>query len=108
MTRQPDRPAFLRPDGRTYRPRKPGLRAHGWENQNGADGRHGVIVFGTLDPDKATPLAAEAIMYWHDGECVPATPEPGWYRDGYHWGERTWITDEKRGAPGVMFTCEGS
>lgn len=28
------------------------------------------------------------------------------HRDGYRWNQRTWIRDEQRGAPGVMFTWE--
>jgi hypothetical protein len=67
-----------------------------------------VIVFGTLDVAAALALAAEMMRYWYDAECAPVGPDPDWYRDGYLWGERTWVRDGKRGAPGVMFTCEGS
>lgn len=94
---------ITRPDGRTYRPRKPGLRTRPWSNDD--DGRHGVIILGTLDPEKAYPRAEREIRYWHDMECRPTHPEPGWYRNGYDHNGSAWIIDEKRGAPGVAFTC---
>lgn len=97
---------LTRPNGKPYRPRKPGLRTRPWGNDD--TDRHGVVVLGTLDPEEAHPQAAEWIMYWHDTECRPAHPEPGWYRDGYDHTGPAWIIDEKRGAPGVMFTCEDS
>lgn len=94
-----------RPDGRPYRPRKPGLRARPWGE---VGDRHGVIVFGTLDTERARTFAAETITYWHDAKCHPVRPEPGWWRDGYNYEGRAWIPDDKRGAPGVSFTCEES
>lgn len=89
---------ITRPNGKPYRPRSSGLRAHAWEGED--DG--GVIVFGTLDPDRARPLAAEVCAHWY-GMPVVLDPAPGWYRDGFEYGERRWIRDEERGAPGVMF-----
>lgn len=93
---------ITRPNGKPYRPRKPGLRARAWDNQE--DGC-GVIVFGTLDPDRARPFATEMCNYWHDLP-VAADPQPGWYREAFVYGDLRWIGDEKRGAPGVMFTAE--
>lgn len=93
---------LTRPDGRIYRPRK-GLRAHAWENAN----EDGAIVFGTLDPDEALPLAQQACDHWYgDPGYIACRPRPGWYRDGFEHGRRTWIEDERRGAPGVMFTYD--
>ncbi len=94
-----------RPNGKPYRPRTNSLRAQAWEN-HGHDERAGVIVFGTLNPDEARSLAQESAAYWYgDADCNQLTdPGPGWYRDGFVNGERTWIQDAERGAPGVMFT----
>lgn len=90
-----------RPNGKPYRARTAELRAHSWEE----DDDRGVIVFGTLDPERARPFADEMCAYWHS---VPLAvdPVPGWYRDAFRYGERCWIPDEKRGAPGVMFRAE--
>jgi hypothetical protein len=98
---------MTRPDGRAYRPRKPGLRVHAWENPgNFDDERAGVIVLGTLDPDEARQIAQDACASWYgDADSFRlADPGPGWYRDGFVRGERAWIEDEQRGTPGVMFT----
>lgn len=95
-----------RPNGRPYRPRKSGLRARAWEN-DGHDDACGVIVFGTLDPEKARPLALDSAAHWY-GKGVVTDPGPGWYRDAFERGERTWVIDEESGAPGVMFTWEES
>lgn len=92
---------FRRPDGRVYRPRKPGLRAHAWENFGEACG---VIVFGTLDPDAADDFARQSAAYWYGEGGLLYDPVPGWWRDGFGSHGRMWIADEKRGAPGVMFT----
>lgn len=91
---------IIRPNGKTYRPRKPGMRAYPLEDDYGYD--FGVMVLGTLDPDRAQPFASEMCAYWFD---MPAAvdPVPGWYRDGFQNGQRSWIRDEERGAPGVMF-----
>jgi hypothetical protein len=91
---------ITRPDGRPYRPRKPGLRAHAWENSDEA----GVIVFGTLDPDAAQAFALESAAYWYGPGGAVVDPSPDWFRDCFRWGERRWERDEKRGAPGVQFT----
>ena len=93
---------ITRPDGRIYRPRKPGLRAHAWEG----DDEQGVIVFGTLDPTEAEAFALESSAYWYGTGGAVVDPEPDWFRDCFRWGERRWERDEVRGAPGVKFTWE--
>ncbi|MFJ1539196.1 hypothetical protein ACIODS_11705 [Micromonospora chalcea] len=94
--------ALTRPNGKTYRPRKPGLRAHSWRND---DDTCGVIVFGTLDPERAHAFAVEMCRYWH-GLPEAVDPKPWWYRQTFISGELTWTEDAERGAPGVMFTAE--
>ncbi len=96
---------FTRPNGKLYRPLASGLRARAWEN-DGYDGRSGVIVFGTVDPGEARQFAGEAAAYWFgDGDTFEiCDPVPGWWRDGYCFTGRAWIEDVDRGAPGVMFT----
>lgn len=91
---------ITRPDGRPYRPRKPGLRARAWEN----DDEQGVIVFGTLDSAAASQFALESAAYWYGGGGSVVDPEPDWFRDCFRGGERRWERDEHRGAPGVRFT----
>lgn len=95
------REQFTRANGKTYRPRKPGLQAHSWEN-HGYDENCGVIVFGTLDPDAARDFAIQMCKHWY-GMAGVTNPEPGWYRSGFRNGEPTWLDDEHRGRPGVMF-----
>jgi hypothetical protein len=97
---------FARPNGRRYRPRDPRLRARAWENP-GYNGAYGVLVLGTLNPDEAWNLAQEWADFWYgDPDSHRLTePCPGWWRDGYgQRGERTWVVDDDRGRPGVMFT----
>lgn len=91
---------ITRPDGRPYRPRKPGLRAHAWET--GDD--QGVIVFGTLAPAEAEAFALAVSAYWYGSGGAVVDPHPGWFRDRFRWGERRWERDEVTGSPGVMFT----
>ena len=96
-----------RPDGRTYRPRRPGLRVYAWENRESTGNeRAGVIVFGTLDPDKARDIAHEMCAAWYgDADAYHvAEPTPGWWRNSYSYSGPTWIADERRGSAGVMFT----
>jgi hypothetical protein len=94
---------LTRPNGRTYRPRKPGLRAHAWENPDEC----GVIIFGTLDPEQAKTFADQSCAYWY-GSGAATNPEPGWFRDVFRRGERRFEVDEQRGAPGVYFTWDGN
>lgn len=97
--------AFTRPDGRTYRPRKQGLRAHAWENDH--PGSYGVIVLGTNAPETAQAFADQCGASWY-GEGRATAAQTGWWRDGYDSHGRAWIVDERRGVPGVMFTWEAA
>jgi hypothetical protein len=98
---------FVRPNGKVYRPRRARLTAQPWGDVGNLDG-HGVIVFGTLDPDAAREFA-ETAMAHYSGENVKAVdPIPGWWRSGYTSFGPTWVTDDVRGRPGVYFTAEGS
>ena len=92
---------ITRPNGKPYRPRTTELRAHAWEGEYDC----GVVVFGTLDPDRARSFAAAMCDHWY-GMPVAVDSRPGWYRDGFRYGERAWVRDEERGAPGVMFKAE--
>lgn len=99
--------ALTRPDGRLYRPRSHKLRAHAWENPEAwreDDDHSGVIILGTLDPERARPFAVKMCRHWF-GVSEAERPRPGWWRDGFENGERRWIHDASRGAPGVMFTA---
>lgn len=91
-----------RPDGRPYIARRSRLRAAAWENPQGDAG---VVVLGTMDIERAQPFALQSAVYWY-GPGRVVSPQPGWWRDGFHGSERGWLQDEKRGAPGVMFTWE--
>lgn len=95
------RRTMTRPDGRTYRPRKPGLRARGWDSGH----ESGVIVFGTLDAAEAQKFADECCTYWF-GAGHAGRPEPGWFRDTFRYGDRQFAVDEKRGSAGVYYTYE--
>lgn len=97
---------ITRPNGKVYRPRKPGLRAHAWGEIGDPDG-WGVVVLGTLDDSPhARNWARAACIHWYaDPDLFDiAHPGPGWWRDGYGPHGRQWINDPERGAPGVMYT----
>jgi hypothetical protein len=97
---------FVRANGKPYRPRTNKLRARAWENHGGHDDDScGVIVFGTLNAEEAQKFALESAAHWF-GTGAVQRPESGWWRDAFQRGERTWIEDAERGAPGVMFTWE--
>ena len=74
---------------------------------DGHNERQGVLVLGTLNPEEARPLAAESAAFWFgkDG-CELTRPVSGWWRDGFTYAGRSWVEDEERGAPGVMFTWD--
>lgn len=93
---------FTRPNGKRYRPRKPDLIAEAWED-NDYDGAAGVIILGTLDPDTARPIAETACRAFFGSHSVPADPSPGWFRNGFQNGERSWFVDCEKGRPGVSF-----
>lgn len=100
---------IVRPNGKPYRPRSTDLLAVEWENDDGrsAGDRYGVIVFGTLDPDRARPVAEEAARHGFLGPSgVVLDGRPGWLRDGFVGGVRLWVHDEVRGRPCVTFPVE--
>lgn len=78
------RSLFTRPNGKVYRPRKPGLWAAAWDGEY----ESGVIVFGTLDADEARDTATSWARYWFGTNSVKNL-RTGWFRDGYLNGERT-------------------
>ncbi len=97
---------FVRPNGKPYRPRTDKLRARAWENHGDLDGDScGVVVLGTLNAEEAQKFALESAVYWY-GFGVVSEPVSGWWRDAIERGERRWVEDDVRGAPGVMFTWE--
>jgi hypothetical protein len=85
-----------RPNGKTYRPRKP-PRAYECEDQR--YGLSGVVVLGTHDIERAARLANGLL-----DEPVSLYPRRReWLRDGMSSGERQWMQDEVHGAPCVVF-----
>lgn len=93
-------PAIERPNGKTYRPRKIVV-----EPIERPDGGYAVIVFGTHDVEFAWPLATTWIKAETDPQDAAGEPRVGWWRDGYIYGERTWIPDDDLGRAGVWFTA---
>ena len=88
-----------RPDGKPYRPRK--LAAYAVTDDG--DMLAGVMVLGTHDPGRAQPLA-DGYAVWQLGSGhVAVDPVTGWWRDGFGYGHRCWVTDEVRGRAGVWF-----
>lgn len=92
-------PAIERPNGKQYRPRK--ITGNAVGDENGCV--IAVIVLGTHDVERARPLAEDCARYWVDGGYTAANPEAGWWRNGFHWGEPTWIDDAVSGRAGVRF-----
>jgi hypothetical protein len=90
-------PAIVRPNGKTYRPRK--IVVIPCENAD----EFGAVVFGTHDVELATPLATEEIASRFDTRYAATDPVVGWWRDGYERGERVWVWDEQIGRAGVWF-----
>lgn len=87
---------IVRPNGKLYRPRKIVVFVVGEEDE-------GVLVLGTHDEQRAQVLADQMAAYVAGADFVAASPETGWYRDGFECGERRWVSDEERGRPGVYF-----
>lgn len=96
--------SFTRPNGKPYKPRSPELSAHAWENTGYPDDSAGVIIFGTLDPEKARAFALQMSAYWYSTTGV-TSERPGWFRFGYVNGAQAWLDDAERGRPGVIFTA---
>jgi hypothetical protein len=98
---------LTRPNGKTYRARKPGLFVQPWEDEDDSfPDTAGVIIFGTLDPNDsdAIRLAQAAIKRYFD--CNYMTDGyPSWFRNSFRSGQPVWIADAERGRPGVCFTA---
>lgn len=99
-------PGMVRPNGKVYRPRATALVVAKWEHDDYSttDAGPGVIVFGTLDPETARPLAAKYLQRWLGATVEPERPRPGWYGFRVVRGDRIWSRDGKRGRPGVQFS----
>ena len=93
-------PPIVRPNGKTYQPRK--LTVEPIERP---DGDYAVIVFGTHDVETAQPLADERVRADVDPSYVAGEPHLGWWRDGYQHGERAWVWDDELGRAGIRFTA---
>jgi hypothetical protein len=78
---------------------------HGWENDWSTED-YGVVVLGSLDPERTRAFAEQACRNWHNGDEEMHDPRPGWWRLAMRNGERQWTEDPVRGAPGVMWTGE--
>lgn len=89
---------ILRPNGKSYRPRK--VVAHAWEND---DWPVGVVIIGTHDLERAGKFAEEMCQYWYGLHATK--PSVDWFRDGFESGKRVWVRDPNHGRAGVMFTA---
>jgi len=101
---------MVRPNGRVYRPRSLALAVVKWEHDDYSpteDDTPGVVVFGTLDPETARPLAARYLQRWLGATVEAERPRPGWYRSIVDRGDRIWFRDGERGRPGVQFSGVG-
>jgi hypothetical protein len=98
---QSDTLEFVRPNGKRYKPRKPGLVAQTWED-NDCIGASGVIVFGTHDIAEATETAKAAVRQYFG--CNGVTEAyAAWFRSSYRNGQPIWVIDTEKGRPGVSF-----
>lgn len=94
-----DLPPITRPDGRIYRPRA--IKAHVLADED--DIMCGVMVTGTHDEERAASLARVLVASELGRGYEPVYSGCGWWRDGFECGRRCWVTDEVRGAAGVLF-----
>lgn len=92
-------PPVRRQDGRMYWPRK--ITAHVLAGED--EVICGVLVTGTHDEARALPLARDLVTRELGGGYGPVLSGCGWWRDGFGGGRRCWVTDEERGAAGVLF-----
>lgn len=88
-----------RPNGKLYRPRR--LRSFYCEDDH--LGQYAILILGTHTQSVALPLAMGEANFWVEGGVLDAVPEPGWWRDGFEYGERAFVWDEVRGAAGLRF-----
>lgn len=95
-------PVIIRPNGKPYRPRA--VKVHAWGNDDTWESRHGAVVLGTDDIDRARSLAEASCLAWY-GTPYVIRSEVAWFRQGYETGELVWLRDDVRGAAGVMFTA---
>jgi hypothetical protein len=96
---------FVRPNGKTYRPRTSGLTVRVWDNEHldYTDQCYGVIVFGTHNRSRADALAIEAVRREWGGTFEIDNGTPTWMRLTPRAGEFVWVQDEVRGRPCVAF-----
>lgn len=94
-----------RPNGKLYRPRK--IVAAPWDNEacGRYDGAQGVYILGTHDIVASHERALWGVRYWHDGGLVAANPALSWVRDGFLYGDRSWMDDAVRGRAAVCWTA---
>lgn len=92
-----------RPNGRWYRPRK--IVAAVWDNTETWGDDFGVYILGTHDIEASRQFATDSVAYFHDGGMVADKPERCWVRDGFHYGDRTWIDDPVYGRAAVCWTA---
>jgi hypothetical protein len=90
---------IIRPNGKPYRPRK--VTGHAVADED--DMVTAVLVLGTHDIERARPFAEECVRLWVDSSYTAAGPVTGWWRDGFHMGQRCWADDPVRGRAGVRF-----
>lgn len=93
---------FVRPNGKTYKPRKPGLYIEEFESVSDATC---VAVFGTHDLAEATLFAFHSLVGL---DLDPNRAHTAWWRkvpfdpNGGHW-DWTFMDDPVRGKPCVVF-----
>lgn len=89
-----------RPNGKIYRPRK--LVVAPVCDQD--DFIYAVVVFGTREWSERVQQLADDYLAWQLGSTyVARKPYPVWWRDGFRYGQRTWIDDPERGRAGLLF-----
>jgi hypothetical protein len=91
----PDPTRHVRPNGQPYRARKPPRAVGPLEGNTCVPSA--VYVLGTRDEPRARALAARLAT------LDDSPPEAGWYRIAMVDGDRVMVSDDRRGAPGLMF-----
>lgn len=100
-------PAIMRPNGKTYQPRK--ITVEIWDNDSDslhAGDDYGVVVLGTHDIAVAQVLADDEIARRWDSDLSGVEACAGWFRDSFRHGARTWVNDPERGRAGVWFRAD--
>lgn len=93
-----------RPNGKVYRPRKPPVASVCCSDDYG----DGIIVQGTLDVERAREIARKIWGQTDSDDTVDDAPFlTAWYRlvpwDAGFGFDSTWMVDERRGSPCVVF-----